>query len=201
MAKTENQKTKEIYSNLFKKNKNSYLSLNWGSIESQELRFKILTEIANLDSKSILDVGCGLGDFYNWLKRNKYNLDYFGVDITPEFIRTAEKEYGKDLFICEDFISSDFFQKEGYDYIFSSGIFATYIENPLDTYHKYITKMWNIAKRGVAFNSLSDWSENKEKNEYYADPYEIINICRTLTEKIVFKHDYHPRDFTIFLYK
>ncbi len=201
MSKIENRKTREIYSNLFKKNKKSYLSLNWGSIESQELRFKVLVEISNLENKSILDIGCGLGDFYKWLKRNNYNVEYFGVDITPDFIRSAQEEYGNDLFICEDFISSDFFKKDGFDYVFASGIFATYIENPLEIYKQYITRMWEIAKFGVAFNSLSDWGENKEKEEYYADPIEIIRFCRSLTHKIVFKHDYHPRDFTIFLYK
>ena len=53
MKDIETEKVKKIYSNLFKKNKDSYLSLNWGSKESQYLRFKVLSYIDKLENKSI----------------------------------------------------------------------------------------------------------------------------------------------------
>ena len=45
-----------------------YKALGWGSIDSQYKRFEVLSKINNLNGSSILDVGCGLGDFYLWFK-------------------------------------------------------------------------------------------------------------------------------------
>ena len=44
-------------------------ALDWGSRESQQLRFKVLSEVRMPASASILDVGCGQGDLYLWLQR------------------------------------------------------------------------------------------------------------------------------------
>jgi len=201
MKDIETEKVKKIYSNLFKKNKDSYLSLNWGSKESQYLRFKVLSYIDKLENKSILDVGCGLGDFYLWLNKNMINTDYLGIDITETFIKSAINKYGKDLFVCDNFLLDDVFKNKTFDYVFASGIFATYTKEPISIYKKYITRMWDLANEGVGFNSLSSWTNEKDDSEYYADPNEIINLCRKFTNKIVLKHNYHPRDFTIFLYR
>ena len=53
----------------------------------------------------------------------------------------------------------------------------------------------------VAFNSLSSWANDKEKGEFYADPLEVLKFCKTLSPWVVLRHDYHSRDFTIFIYK
>ena len=47
----------------------NYRKLGWGSKKSQDLRFKILIDRWNLENKSILDIGCGFGDFYFFLKK------------------------------------------------------------------------------------------------------------------------------------
>ena len=194
-------KVKSIYTKLFKKNKHSYLSLNWGSVAGQELRFEILSQISNLNKKNILDVGCGLGDFYNFLIKNDKIINYTGVDITSDLIEAASEKYGKNLFSCDDFLLDTTYKKNSFDYVFASGIFATYTDNPIDIYRKFVTRMFDLCKKGIAFNSLSSWAKIKDGDEYYADPIEIITLCKTFTDKIIFRHDYHPRDFTIFLYK
>ena len=37
-------------------------AVGWNNREKQELRFRVLCEIASLNGRSVLDVGCGLGD-------------------------------------------------------------------------------------------------------------------------------------------
>jgi hypothetical protein len=53
----------------------------------------------------------------------------------------------------------------------------------------------------LAFNSLSNWANDQEANEFYADPVQVLNFCRELTPWVVLRHDYHPRDFTVYMYK
>tara|TARA_Y100000768_G_scaffold333690_1_gene273905 strand:- start:37927 stop:38535 length:609 start_codon:yes stop_codon:yes gene_type:complete len=202
MFKDSINKTKNDYKDLFHKNSDSYLSLNWGSEESQILRFEILYQFADLKNKTILDVGSGLGDFYRWLQQNnKKNINYIGIDIVPEFVELAKKKYGDEKFICGDFLSKKLFTPNQYDYVFSSGIFATYNDDSTKVYQKFIERMFEISKYGIAFNSLSSWTKKKDKNECYADPLKVMEICRKFSRKLVIRHDYHPRDFTIFLYK
>lgn len=49
---------------------NSLQAVGWGSTESQETRFRVLTEIGLHPTSSILDVGCGMGGLYGYLASN-----------------------------------------------------------------------------------------------------------------------------------
>ena len=64
----------------------SYKSLNWGSKESQNLRFKVLSSIGDFNRKKILDFGCGIGDYYSWLIENNFNVNYTGIDISSKMV-------------------------------------------------------------------------------------------------------------------
>jgi hypothetical protein len=67
---------------------------------------------------------------------------------------------------------------------------------------KMIAAMFDACHIGVALNSLSSWHDTSEQGEFYcADPLEILAFCRTLTPSILFRHDYLPHDFTVFMYK
>jgi len=61
--------------------------------------------------------------------------------------------------------------------------------------------MYALATTAVAFNSLSAWAPDQEAGEFYADPLQVVDLCRRLTPWVVLRHDYHPRDFTVYMYK
>lgn len=56
-------------------------------------RYKIITDLVP-DGTSVLDVGCGCGDFLAYLKRHRPNCDVLGADISPLAIRIL-KEHGQ----------------------------------------------------------------------------------------------------------
>jgi hypothetical protein len=58
-----------------------------------------------------------------------------------------------------------------------------------------------VCRKAVAFNSLSAWAPAREPGEFYADPVAILTLCRELTPRLALRHDYHPRDFSLFMYK
>jgi ubiquinone/menaquinone biosynthesis C-methylase UbiE len=80
-----------LYENLLKKYKKGFSTLNWGSSKSQIKRFKVLAEIGISSGDKVLDVGCGLADFYNWIKKNKLQIKYTGLDMTPGMIKESKK--------------------------------------------------------------------------------------------------------------
>ena len=44
-------------------------------------------------SETVLDVGCGLGDFYRWLNTKHNNINYTGIDITTSMIDIAKSGF------------------------------------------------------------------------------------------------------------
>lgn len=49
--------------------------------------------VERYETRSFLDLGCGLGDTYNLFKRNGVDLRYVGIDITPNFIDACRKKH------------------------------------------------------------------------------------------------------------
>ncbi|MCW5300589.1 GNAT family N-acetyltransferase [Herbaspirillum lusitanum] len=175
-------------------------SLNWGSRQSQQLRFRVLTEVAPLVGRRILDVGCGLGDLYDWLLTQDVAVEYAGVDIVPKFISMAQERFGAQYFSVRNLLdeANDIAPA---DIVVASGIFAKRQGNPMGFLQTMVTAMFARAGVAVAFNSLSSAAKNKEAGEFYADPVETFRFCRTLTPWVSLRQDYHANDFTIYLYK
>lgn len=201
MNKTELIQTEILYADLHKKYGDSYKTLNWGRQEGQRIRFKILAEIANLANKSVLDVGCGLGHFADWLKEQQTMVQYTGLDITPSLITAARNRHPHHEFLEGNILDEHIFKNQKFDYVFASGIFSTYHKSALELQKSIINRLWSFSQCGIAFNSLSVWAENKEAGEYYADPFIVADFCRLISPWVVLRHDYHPRDFTIYLTK
>jgi hypothetical protein len=88
-----------------------------------------------------------------------------------------------------------------FDYLFASGIFVFRQESPEDYLFSTIKTMYEFCIKGISFNSLSVWAGEKSPNEFYADPVNVINFCKKISHKVVLRHDYHPADFTIYMYR
>ncbi|MCM8532323.1 MAG: class I SAM-dependent methyltransferase [Lentisphaeraceae bacterium] len=187
----------EYYQNRFKKFGRSYETLNWGSKESQELRFSIFSEIGRLNNKKLLDIGCGLGDYYNFLTDNKIDCSYKGIDLVEDLVGEAKQLFPEATFEVEDLFSME----AEYDFIFASGIFYLRKEKPFEYMKAVIEKMFSLCTNGVAFNSLSTWALKTDDGEFCADPVKVLEFCKSITQNLVLKHDYHPSDFTVYMYR
>ena len=85
----------KYHNNLTRKfEKGDVRSLGWVNAESQQLRFSILSKIANFDNCSVLDAGCGHADLCGYLKNIHPTCRYYGIDQIPEFILKALNDYG-----------------------------------------------------------------------------------------------------------
>lgn len=189
-----------LYESLLSQHGDSFKSLNWGSRESQIKRFEVLAEVGIKSGDSVLDVGCGLADFYAWLQDNQAGVFYSGIDITPGMIKQAKKKY-PDIALAVTSLFELSLGRDSYNYIVASGIFTYMGSNSNLAMQKLVQRMFDLSSVAVAFNSLSSWSSDKESDEFYADPYETMEFCRSLTPWVTLRHDYHPRDFTIYMYK
>ena len=174
----------------------SFRALDWGSRESQELRFRVLAEIGCLAGKSVLDVGCGLGDFYGFLRENGIAVNYRGVDITQAMVERAGRRYPEIQVERRDIVRHPL--RERFDYVMASGIF--YLLRDEEEVWRLVREMFRLARYGVACNSLSSWGR-VESGELALEPASFLGFCRTLTGRLALRHDYLKHDFTVYLYK
>ncbi|HPF47784.1 MAG TPA: class I SAM-dependent methyltransferase [Emcibacteraceae bacterium] len=196
-----NEENIKIFDDLLSRHGADFKALDWGSKESQLLRFKILSEIDCLNHASILDVGCGLGDLYEWFQNEKINTHYMGIDITPSLIEAAKNRYPNTMFSTINILNDDGELNEPYNYVFASGIFAKHQKAGEGYVHAMIQKMYALCDKGLAFNSLSSLSKGLDDDDFGLNPDELLTFCRSLTPWVVLRQDYHPNDMTIYMYR
>lgn len=179
--------------------------VDYNGQESQFQRFEVLAGIGDLNGASVLDVGCGLGHFYDFLKsKGVAPAHYRGVDISRAMIEAAKKARPDLEFAVEDILALND-PKPVYDYVISCGVFHLKAENPDAEWGEFcrgmITKMYALARRGVAFNMMTDYVDYRIDRLYYANPLEFFDYCRkNLSRRVQLRHDYPLYEFTIYLY-
>jgi ubiquinone/menaquinone biosynthesis C-methylase UbiE len=184
------------YSDLFKKYGDNPKSLGWGN-GRQSMRFQILNQIGNFQNCSILDVGCGFGDFFGFLKHKNIDFNYLGVDINEDFLSMAEKKYPSANFELRDIQKNKFHKK--FDWVVGTGL-----TNKASTYphlKNLLKEMFLISKKGVSIDFISNYVDFKDKSIFYTSPEIMFKFAKTLTRRITSRHDYFPFEFCLYLYK
>ena len=170
----------------------------WVSRTSQEQRFAVLADVGDLSNASVLDVGCGVADFWAYLQRRNIAVArYAGMDFTPAMLQTARRRFPQIPFHQADVLDLRE-PPETADYVVASGLFSHMNETLL---HRALPTLFGLCRRGIAFNLLSTWTPGEKVDLFHADPAETLRWCRTLTPWSVLRHDYQPHDFTIYLYR
>ena len=195
------QIVKGFYEKLLEKYGYSIKSLDYRSETSQKTRFDIITQVGINDDCSLLDVGCGFGDYFNYLKqRGIKNVKYNGIDLTDKIVNVAKEKNPLANVVQGNVL--DLPDDKKFDYVVSLGFNGVKTENNWKTLTKGLDKMWKLCNIGIAFNAVSTFATVQDNLIYFTSPTKVIDyIMNNLTYKIVFKHDYMPHDFTVFAYK
>ena len=172
-------------------------ALGWRDAYSQRQRFEQIAEIGNLNGRTLLDVGCGHGDFFRFVSELYPDLDYFGLDQEKAFLEVAVERYGtkpNTKFFFGDFESVSLSR---YDYVICCGG-LNYRTSDKRHMLKMITKFFNASKIGVGLNILRSVDFKNGILVPYSES-EVMRFCRKLTSEIVLtaKED----NFSVFLYR
>lgn len=178
----------------------------WGSSRSQRIRFEVLaTMIDERENFSILDVGCGLADFYDYLRsRGCLNIRYVGLDYNELFIKEASARYPECAFFVCDLEEHARDERVSYDYVVASGIYnlgedykgtLLRIERDMRIAHR-------VAKKAYGVNFLSIFADTRDPQSLYYDPNEMLKLGQAIFGRYLrLHHDYLQHDFTLLLFK
>lgn len=189
------------YNTWFQIHGDSHLSVGWNKPKSKE-RFEIFyREFSPLLLKrrmTVIDLGCGLAHFYQYLKEKNIDVNYIGVDINNRFIAYCKEKYPEQSFICASVENIAIHS----DIIVASGLFNRRFSNSSD----FINLIFNFAisnsKIAFAFNFLHANALRKYEHNYYAAVGDIESLFSR--DKLAgFKVDANSvkGEFTFFGYK
>ena len=204
------EQTVSRYSNRFKEMQHSIRTLGWGSKEQQEFRFAEVLKRLDAKGKSILDIGCGFGDLFNFMKSCSFDFDkYIGWDITPDFIEnpliTDKSVELKVWNIAEEQPSTT---------VADIGIMLGLLnwnwkneEKNYDYSMKVIRNAFEAVNDVLVIDFLStnyDPNYSLEDIVFYHNPSMIINKALEITPNVELVHSYEPipqKEFLLYLYK
>ncbi len=186
------------YTRLLKDFGHSYKSVGWSSLDSQHARFHALSESCDWEGKQVLDVGCGLGDLYDFIKRRHPSTGYTGFDELPSMIEHAQNAYPSGLFTCNSLAT--FPTHTHYDYVLSSGAFNFRQEGDQYAFlHKHVQQMVALSTQSTALTLLSDYlyRDPAFKSSYYYYNAERVKACLGDLGEVFIKSGYLLNDFTV----
>jgi ubiquinone/menaquinone biosynthesis C-methylase UbiE len=130
---------------------------------------------SSLVNSTVLDVGCGTGDFVRFLS-DKDIRGYMGIDIFEPAIEKAKERFPHNTFIAGDFLTLQ--MRETFDFVYCSGTLTTKLDtNNYTLLPHWISKMWQVAKKGVVFNFLiKDYTGSDILFLY--NPQRVLKICK-----------------------
>jgi len=182
--------------------KEPHLAVGWGSRESQKTRFRLLKEVGIQSTHTVLDVGSGLGDFFGYLKLEKFTGHYVGIDAIDQMVEKASLRFPNANFLCHDAIDlSNLFEENAFDFVVASGIFAYCVDEQYEYLRSIAKSMLYVSKVAVALNCLSTFGSHPVPSESQFDPAQTFNILHALTPWVNLRHEYLSHDFTVYLYK
>lgn len=147
---------------------------------------KIISEHVKKTSKSILDVGCGIGLDYTYYKGS--HVKYLGVDITEKFLKECKKrgvpaQYGDILNLP--------FPDKSFDTVYCKDLL---LHLPVGLWRKALTEMVRVAKKQV-FTLEPEWGD---ETVYALQEKHGVKEKNGVNTLVFFHNVYGLRDMTVF---
>ncbi|MDB5378544.1 MAG: class SAM-dependent methyltransferase [Rubritepida sp.] len=176
--------------------------VDWNGEESQHLRHAQFLRLIEADpAASILDLGCGYGDFLAFLRSRGHAGAYAGWDVAPEMIAAARDLHGEGT---DRAWHAGAVPDTACDYAIASGVlnvkgevaeadWAAYADGVIDV-------LARSGRRGFGFNvlSLSSDPEKRQPHLFYADPARTLRYCLDRYGRhVALLQDYGLWEFTL----
>uniref|UniRef100_A0A7C4AJR2 Class I SAM-dependent methyltransferase n=1 Tax=Thermodesulfovibrio aggregans TaxID=86166 RepID=A0A7C4AJR2_9BACT len=178
--------------------KDSPEAVGW-TASGQMLRYEAVLKFINPSEKSILDFGCGKGDFYKFLKEKGIKCKYTGIDINPSLIELAKKNYPETVFYVKD-IEMELLD-EFFDYTIAIGVFNLAVQGVKASMEKCLEILFNRTSEKLIFTCLNKKTKLKDISVNYFSAEELEKIAKTLTRKYQIMDSFVEGDLFLILSK
>lgn len=171
-------------------------SLLWASTTTQAARFDAIVRLKSPTGQSVLDVGCGRGDFLDFcIERQMVPADYVGIEaVAPLADAAVAKGHANATIVRTDFVQTPRSMFVGADVIVVSGSL-----NTLDdaAFYSTIRRMADATAHAVVFNFLASPHLAAADYLHWRLPSDVLAFARSLATEATILQDYLEGDATI----
>lgn len=195
------------YEKCFDKYGNTCKGVDWPNEDDAIKRHRILTSnIKNLDSKTILDFGCGAGHLIKTLEKqfSLNSMNYTGMDISKTFIEFCELKYPQYNFLHIDILTQE--MPSNYDFVIANGVFTEKQNLEWDIMWQFftqcITVLWGKTNTSLSFNLMSknvDW----ERDDLFHVSFDKLSefLSQKISRHFIIRQDYGLYEYTVQVFK
>jgi SAM-dependent methyltransferase len=175
-------------------------SMKSGSPEKQRIRHEVHATALRGKHPSILDIGCGLGEFYQFLRDQRRDCIYTGYDIVPEYISACRASFPEASFeqrnIFEQGISGQF------DTVIMSQVLNNRYQssNNVEVMQAALNLAFQHTTTSVSVDMMSSYVDFESAELFYYSPEQILALAKSITKRVILRHDYRPFEFCIQLF-
>ena len=178
--------------------------VGYASKLEQLKKYNFITNVIP-EKNSILDFGCGRGDYYGWHEKTfgAGNLDYLGVDANKVLIDSGKRLYEGIQIINNDWSNlPDDTTRDWCINIDSNNL--RYDLNVNKSSHDYLLEtidiMYKHANKGILLTLSSTMNKEESPFEKY-NPSMIFDIVQTKYKGAALDHSSSDNEFTLIIYK
>lgn len=178
----------------------SFAAVEYSLREGQRCRFEATLRLLRFAGwpeagLRVLDVGCGLGDFLDFLREHSVRVArYVGIDVAPEMIEHARSLHPSAEFRC----ASVFDVRERFDAAVAIGAFSVRETDEaanrrlvVDTFER----MQSVSRRCACISLLSDRKHTIREDEYVVDPWALASEIQARVDgRLVVDHQEMPHE-------
>src|SRR5262249_20276672 len=141
-------------------------------------------------NSSVLDVGCGFCDLYEFLQQRGWTGSYTGIDLVPGLLSLARQRH-PGLDVREMDITDKSASLDAYDFVVASGAFNATLPagNNLAHIELALRRMYQCCRQAVCVDFLSSYVDFQKEGAFHTDPGWAISIAKRLTRRVSLRHD------------
>lgn len=183
--------------------------VDWPNLEDLETRFRIMASgvPATDEPVRLLDVGCGVGLFLDYLMENVVpgTWTYTGLDISAAMIDQARGRHPHARFLRRDLIA-DPDLGETHDFAILNGVFTVKRDLPQAAMEAFVqallTAVWPHCRLGLAFNVMSVHLDYPREDLFHWPIDDAVAFAtRALSREVRVRADYGLYEYTTFVYR
>jgi SAM-dependent methyltransferase len=156
--------------------------------------------IGDLAGKSLLDFGCGKGDFYGFLRGQGETGDYCGIDVNAGLTSLARRKYPEAEFLTLDV--EEVSLERRFDVVVACGVFNLRIGGIAESMRETVKTLYGLCRESLHLNFLTARAPQHDVELFYIDPADLLCFAlEELSPIVTLRHGFVPDDVYLSVFR
>lgn len=185
------------YQDRIRKYGTSFASLSAGNEQREAQRHAVHMSATFGEEPRLLDIGCGIGRFYSFLKNCGRKCSYTGYDLVPDYVQYCRATFS-DIQVSERDVVECGIDGE-FDTIVASQVFNHRYggADNMEVMEYVLRQTFDHSTVSVSIDMLSTYVDYQEDYLFYYSPEQVLRLAKSVAKRVLLRHEYAPYEFCI----